>query len=83
MISRQGKTVEEMSFETAAMWKKGLADSKITPDRLHALNDAVIFTIFTPGSDVGKKVSIISSFEAPPIPWEVNAKFYGKKSRLP
>jgi len=79
MVRRQGKTIEEMSTETAAMWKQGLADWEITPDRLRDLKDSVNFTIFTPGSDAGKRVSILSSFEAPSVPWEGNSEILREK----
>jgi hypothetical protein len=79
MIRRQGKTIEESSAETAGMWKQGLAEWEITPDRIRDLKDSVNFTVFTPGSDAGKRVSILSSFEAPTVPWEGNSEILREK----
>ena len=59
MVRRQGKTLEAASVETADLWKKGLTEWEITPDRLRDLADLVDFTVFTPGSDAGRRVSIL------------------------
>jgi hypothetical protein len=79
MIRRQGKTIEDASAETASLWKNGLADWEITPDRIRDLKESVNFTVFTPGSDAGKRVSILSSFEAPTVPWEGNSEILREK----
>lgn len=69
---REGKTVEQAAEETAANWRKGLADWGIGPERLQKLADSVHFAIYTPGSDSGIPVSILASLKAPTIPWEGN-----------
>lgn len=79
MIRRQGKTIEDASVETASLWKNGLAEWEITPDRIRDLKESVNFTVFTPGSDAGKRVSILSSFEAPTVPWEGNSEILREK----
>jgi hypothetical protein len=79
MVRRQGKTIEAASEETASSWKNGLAEWGITPDRIRDLKESVNFTVFTPGSDAGKRVSILSSFEAPTIPWEGNSEILREK----
>jgi len=79
MVRRQGKTIEDVSVETALMWKNGLAEWGITPDRVRDLKESVQFTVFTPGSDAGKRVSILSSFEAPTVPWEGNSEILREK----
>ena len=56
---REGKTVEQAAEEAAALWKKGLNDWGIGPERLNALQDAAHFTVYTPGSDAGIPVSIL------------------------
>ena len=61
------------------MWKNGLAEWEITPDRIRDLKESVQFTVFTPGSDAGKRVSILSSFEAPTVPWEGNSEILREK----
>ena len=79
MVRRQGKTIEEASAETAEQWKKGLSDWDIQPEKIQDLKDSVHFTVFTPGSDAGKRVSILSSFEAPTVPWEGNTEILREK----
>ncbi|MCB8985355.1 MAG: ATP-binding protein [Ardenticatenaceae bacterium] len=69
---RDGKTVEEAAEETAVLWRSGLAQWEIQPERLQALKDNVRFAVYTPGSDAGLPVSILASLKAPAIPWEQN-----------
>ena len=49
----------------AQTWREGLASWEQGPERIRALKDAADFAIYTPGSDAGLPVSIISSFKAP------------------
>jgi hypothetical protein len=59
--------VEEGDAEkTAKVWKEGLASSNETPERIARLKDSVEMTIYTPGSNSGVPISILSSFTAPP-----------------
>ena len=37
---REGKTVEQAAEETAALWRNGLADWDIAPDRIQKLKDS-------------------------------------------
>jgi len=76
---REDKTVEEVAKSTAELWRNGLAKWDIQGDRLQALKDSARFTIFTPGSDAGIPISILSSLEAPPIPWEGNEELLREK----
>ena len=69
---REGKTVEQKAEEVAALWRKGLQEWGIGPERLQQLRDAVDITIYTPGSDAGVPISILASLAAPEIPWEGN-----------
>ncbi|MBK7894929.1 MAG: DUF87 domain-containing protein [Candidatus Promineifilaceae bacterium] len=76
---REGKTVAEAAAETAALWRNGLADWEITPDRIQKLKDSAQFSIYTPGSDAGLPVSILASLKAPNIPWESNRELLREK----
>lgn len=71
-VRREGKTIDQAAEETAARWKKGLAEWGIEPARIRALSEAAQFAIYTPGSDAGLPVSVLSSLEAPSLPWEGN-----------
>lgn len=66
---RKGKTVEEFAESTATQWSEGLADWSIAPERIAQTNDAVEYTIFTPGSDAGIPVNILGSLSAPQLDW--------------
>lgn len=50
----------------AKKWKEGLASFQESPDRIQQLKDSVEMTIYTPGSNAGVPLSILSSFTAPP-----------------
>ncbi|MBK8985456.1 MAG: DUF87 domain-containing protein [Chloroflexi bacterium] len=69
---REGKTVEQAAEETAVLWRSGLGQWDIQPERLQALKESVRFTIYTPGSDAGLPISILASLKAPTIPWNDN-----------
>lgn len=76
---REGKSVAEAAAETAALWRNGLADWQITPERIQKLKDSAQFAIYTPGSDAGLPVSILASLKAPDIPWESNRELLREK----
>lgn len=69
---RDGKTPEQAAAEAAENWKKGLERSGIDQARLKKLAENVDYAIYSPGSDSGFPVSILSSLKAPSIPWEEN-----------
>ncbi len=69
---REGKTVEQAAQETADLWRNGLADWDIGPERIQALTESVQFSVYTPGSDAGLSLSILASLKAPDIPWAGN-----------
>lgn len=69
---REGKTPEQVAAEAADSWQKGLERSGIDQARMQKLADNVDYAIYTPGSDSGFSVSILSSLKAPSIPWTEN-----------
>ncbi|MBK9601097.1 MAG: DUF87 domain-containing protein [Anaerolineales bacterium] len=72
MERRTGKSMEEIANEAASSWRNGLNEWGIGPDRLLALKNAAQFAIYTPGSDSGIPVSVLSSLAAPGLDWESN-----------
>ena len=76
---KEGKTEEQAAAETAEMWRKGLADWGIGPERLQALADSVDFTIYTPGSTAGVPLSVLASLGAPSLPWDGNEEVLGEQ----
>ena len=63
---RHGKTPDEFAADQATTWKNGLAEWGQGPERIRKLGEAAEFTVYTPGSDAGIPISILSSFAAPP-----------------
>jgi len=49
----------------AQLWKKGLASYNQSQERIKKLKNSADFVIYTPGSEMGVPVSILSSFSAP------------------
>ena len=76
---KEGKTEEQAAAETAEMWKNGLAQWGIAPERLRALADSVNFTIYTPGSSSGVPLSVMASLGAPGLAWEGNEEVLGEQ----
>jgi hypothetical protein len=63
--SRKGQSVDEFAAATSESWKKGLAEWNEDGARIARLRDAAEVTIYTPGSDAGRSLSILKSFAAP------------------
>jgi hypothetical protein len=55
----------EYAEELAARWQQGLTDTYQTPERIERLRQACSLRIYTPGSETGLPLSILSSFSAP------------------
>jgi len=72
LARRLKKTPEQVAAETAETWRKGLDDWNIDSERLLALKNAAQFGIFTPGSNSGLPVSVLSSLAVPNLSWEDN-----------
>ena len=63
---RRGLEPDALAAETAKTWREGLAAWGQDGERIARLRAAADFRIYTPGSDAGLPVSILSSFAAPP-----------------
>jgi hypothetical protein len=71
---RKGQTVPEYAQNVAQMWRNGLADWGISPERLQMLKESADFTIYTPGSDSGVPISIMGSLAAPGLDFATEAE---------
>jgi len=71
---RKGKSVEEYAQFIARLWRDGLADWGIGPDRIRQLQAAAEFAIYTPGSDAGLPISLLSSLTAPGLDFDQHAE---------
>lgn len=69
---REGKTTQQVAQEVAQRWRDGIQEWGIGAEQVHALSQSVQFTIYTPGSDAGVPINILTSLEAPQIPWQGN-----------
>ncbi|MDA8019613.1 MAG: DUF87 domain-containing protein [Thermoanaerobaculia bacterium] len=63
--ARRGCSVAELAAQEAASWKKGLAGWDQDGERIRRLRQAADVVVYTPGSEAGRPVSILSSFAAP------------------
>ena len=63
---KKGLSVPDFAAQQANLWKEGLASWGQDGERIKRLRSAADFHIYTPGSNVGTPVSILSSFAAPP-----------------
>jgi DNA helicase HerA-like ATPase len=79
MERRTGRSMEEIADEAASAWGSGLKEWGIGEDRLLKLKNAARFAIFTPGSDSGIPVSVLSSLAAPKLAWESNREVLREK----
>ena len=64
--SRQEIEPDALARQQAELWKNGLASWDQDGGRIRRLKEAAEFAIYTPGSEAGLPVSILSSFSAPP-----------------
>lgn len=73
---RKGLTVKEYAEQIALTWRNGLAEWDQTPQRIRALKDGTEFTVYTPGSDAGRSISILSALAPPDLDWETDAELF-------
>ncbi|MES1243793.1 MAG: DUF87 domain-containing protein [Acidobacteriota bacterium] len=64
--NRAGLTPEAFAAKEAETWRDGLARWGQSGERIARLREAADFAIYTPGSEAGLPVSILSSLGAPP-----------------
>ena len=62
---RKNLTPDEHAAAQAELWRNGLASWDQDGERIRRLREAAEFTIYTPGSEAGQPISIVSSFAAP------------------
>jgi len=61
----KGQSPDEYAAAQATLWRKGLADWGQSGERIAQLRNNVDLAIYTPGSNAGLPVSVLSSFAAP------------------
>jgi len=63
---RTGQSPDDYAAAQSALWQKGLGDWGQSADRIKKLRATVDMAIYTPGSNAGLPVSILSSLNCPP-----------------
>jgi len=61
----KGMSIEEYAKKTAQTWEKGIESWHQSKERIKKLKESADFTIYTPGSNAGIPLSVLSGFEAP------------------
>ncbi len=61
----KGISADEFAAQEADLWKRGLAGFGQDGERIKRLQQAADVTIYTPGSEAGRSISILKSFAAP------------------
>ena len=79
LARRAGKSIEQAANDASLAWRNGLAEWGIPHERMLALKNAAEFAIYTPGSDAGIPVSILSSLAAPGLNWDSNREILGER----
>src|SRR5512134_1198333 len=72
LARRAGKSLDQVAADASTSWRDGLKEWGIPQEKILALKNAAQFAIFTPGSDAGIPVSVLSSLAAPEISWKDN-----------
>ncbi len=62
---RKDKSVQEFAADTAATWKKGLADWGLDAERIKRYKEAADFVVYTPGSTASVPINVLNSFAVP------------------
>lgn len=63
---KKGLATPEFAAQQAELWRNGLAKWGQDGGRIRRLREAADFAVYTPGSDAGIPLSVMSSFAAPP-----------------
>ncbi len=79
VVRRAGTTLEEAAENAASSWKKGIEEWGMDQTRIMDLKNAVDFAVYTPGSDAGIPVSVLSSLNKPDLDWKVNQEVLREK----
>lgn len=64
--ANSGSSPEEFAAQQAAAWKSGIESWGQSAERIQRLVDAADVSIFTPGSNAGRPISLLKAFDAPP-----------------
>ncbi|MBS9781659.1 MAG: DUF87 domain-containing protein [Gammaproteobacteria bacterium] len=74
-----GVSVAELAKQKAELWKKGLAKTYQSPERIANLRNAVDMNLFTPGATYGRPVSLLKSLTAPNAELKADKDLYRER----
>lgn len=74
VVRRANKTPEQAATEASTAWRNGIQEWGMKQERILDLKNSVDFAIYTPGSNSGIPVSVLSSLAAPELDWEENSE---------
>lgn len=74
---RRNLSPEEFATKEAEKWKAGLASWGQSPQRIKDFRSRVNLSVFTPGSNQGRPLSILRSFDVPPAEVMDDAEAFG------
>jgi hypothetical protein len=77
--ARAGRTPEEHAIATAELWRRGLADWGQDGDRIRRLRESADLALYTPGSRVGRPLSVLRSLAAPPADQRAAAEAFEER----
>ena len=63
----QGLKLDAYAAKQAQLWRDGLAQWGQSPQRIARLRQGAEFAVYTPGSDAGRPVSLLRSFDPPQV----------------
>ena len=72
---RKDQTPADFAAAQAELWKNGLGKWGQTGERIATLRETTDIAVYTPGSDAGIPVSVMSSFRAPSADWDEDAEY--------
>ncbi|HUE99880.1 MAG TPA: DUF87 domain-containing protein [Anaerolineales bacterium] len=79
LARRAGKSLEQVATDASNSWRDGLKEWGMPQEKILALKNAAQFAVFTPGSDAGIPVSVLSSLMVPEISWKDNREVLREK----
>lgn len=73
------RSISELARDKAKLWNEGLAAWGQDPSRIRRLRETVELALYTPGSESGRPLSILSSFEPPSGPIREDSELFRQR----
>ncbi|MFN0125696.1 MAG: ATP-binding protein [Verrucomicrobiales bacterium] len=77
--ARKGQTADAYAAAQADLWRRGLAEWGQSGARISAFRERTDMVVYTPGSNAGIPVSILSSLDAPPFEVVDDGELFGDR----